>query len=91
MTHSTETISTLPQKTKKKRDTTPLAPQKNHNPPAAHSYDSCDVGTFPNQTDKDQSGPAAALHSDASKAKYNFDLSWLSGQKLSCVRPLERS
>jgi beta-glucan synthesis-associated protein KRE6 len=46
------------------------------------SYDSCDVGTFPNQTDKDGLGPAAALHSDASKDKYNFNLSWLSGQKL---------
>jgi hypothetical protein len=45
-------------------------------------YNSCDVGTFPNQTDKDKLGPAAALHSDASKDKYNFELSWLSGQKL---------
>jgi len=28
-----------------------------HNPPTAHSYDVCDVCTFPNQTDKDQLGP----------------------------------
>jgi len=48
-----------------------------------YSYDSCDVGTFPNQTDKDRSGPAAALSSTASRAKYNFELSWLTGQKLS--------
>ncbi|KDR79505.1 hypothetical protein GALMADRAFT_1243340 [Galerina marginata CBS 339.88] len=48
-----------------------------------YTYDSCDVGTFPNQTDKDQQGPAAALHSDASREKYNFELSWLSGQRLS--------
>jgi beta-glucanase (GH16 family) len=55
-----------------------------------YTYDSCDVGTFPNQTFKDQSGPAAALSSTASKAKYNFDLSWLSGQKLSsCTCPGE--
>ena len=47
------------------------------------SYDSCDVGTFPNQTYANQSGPAAALSSTASKAKYNFDLSWLPGQKAS--------
>ena len=31
------------------------------------------------------SGPAAALTSTASMAKYNFDLSWLPGQKLSYV------
>lgn len=53
-----------------------------------YTYDSCDVGTFPNQTLKDDSGPAAALHSDASKAKYNFQLSVLSGQRLSaCTCP----
>jgi hypothetical protein len=45
-------------------------------------YNSCDVGTFPNQTDEDKLGPAAALHSDTSKDKYNFEWSWLSGQKL---------
>ncbi|KAF8886596.1 beta-glucan synthesis-associated [Gymnopilus junonius] len=48
-----------------------------------YTYDSCDVGTFPNQTLKDGSGPAAALHSDASRDKYNFELSWLSGQRVS--------
>ena len=47
-----------------------------------HSYDSCDVGTFPNQTLKDHSGPAAALHSDFSRDKYNNELSWLPGQRL---------
>ncbi|KAJ7094453.1 beta-glucan synthesis-associated [Mycena belliarum] len=48
-----------------------------------YTYSSCDVGTFPNQTNADGLGPAAALHSDASRSKYNFELSWLSGQKLS--------
>ncbi|KAG1867668.1 beta-glucan synthesis-associated [Suillus subluteus] len=53
-----------------------------------YSYDSCDVGTFPNQTEPDGSGPAAALQSNASKAKYNYELSWLSGQRLSsCTCP----
>ncbi|KAG1740100.1 glycoside hydrolase family 16 protein [Suillus occidentalis] len=46
-----------------------------------YSYDSCDVGTFPNQTEPDGSGPAAALQSNASKAKYIYELSWLSGQR----------
>ncbi|KAI0047870.1 glycoside hydrolase family 16 protein [Auriscalpium vulgare] len=48
-----------------------------------YSYDSCDVGTYPNQTLPDGSGPAAALDSDASSAKYNNRLSYLTGQKLS--------
>ncbi|KAF9219112.1 beta-glucan synthesis-associated [Gyrodon lividus] len=48
-----------------------------------YSYDSCDVGTLPNQTLLDGSGPAAALHSDASRSKYNYELSWLPGQRLS--------
>ncbi|TFK87206.1 glycoside hydrolase family 16 protein [Polyporus arcularius HHB13444] len=53
-----------------------------------YSYDSCDVGTFPNQTLRDRSGPLAALHSDASRAKYNNELSWLPGQRLSaCTCP----
>ncbi|KAF8188985.1 beta-glucan synthesis-associated [Pholiota molesta] len=53
-----------------------------------YTYDSCDVGTFPNQTLKDGSGPAAALHSDQSRAKNNFELSWLSGQRVSaCTCP----
>lgn len=55
-----------------------------------YSYDSCDVGTFPNQTEPDGSGPAAALQSNASKSKYNYELSWLSGQRLSsCTCPGE--
>ncbi|OCH84874.1 beta-glucan synthesis-associated [Obba rivulosa] len=55
-----------------------------------YSYDSCDVGTFPNQTFQNGSGPAAALHSDKSQSKYDFDLSWLPGQRLSsCTCPGE--
>ncbi|KAF7301973.1 hypothetical protein MIND_00763400 [Mycena indigotica] len=48
-----------------------------------YTYSSCDVGTFPNQTLADGSGPAAALKTEAGSAKYNNELSWLSGQKLS--------
>ena len=48
-----------------------------------YSYDECDVGTFPNQTLKNKSGPAAALRSDASRSDNNYELSWLSGQRLS--------
>ncbi|THH16891.1 hypothetical protein EW146_g3823 [Bondarzewia mesenterica] len=48
-----------------------------------YSYNSCDLGTFRNQTLKDGSGPAAALHTNAGSTKYNYDLSWLTGQKLS--------
>ncbi|KAH9919444.1 beta-glucan synthesis-associated [Epithele typhae] len=55
-----------------------------------YSYDSCDVGTFPNQTFADGSGPAAALNSAASRTKYNNELSWLPGQRLSsCTCPGE--
>ncbi|KAI0277034.1 glycoside hydrolase family 16 protein [Russula aff. rugulosa BPL654] len=55
-----------------------------------YSYDSCDVGTFPNQTDPDGLGPAAAIYSNASQAKYDNKLSYLSGQKLSaCTCPGE--
>ncbi|KAI0777564.1 beta-glucan synthesis-associated [Trametes elegans] len=55
-----------------------------------YSYDSCDVGTFPNQTYTNGSGPAAALHSDQSRSKYNYELSWLPGQRLSsCTCPGE--
>ncbi|KAF8878855.1 beta-glucan synthesis-associated protein-domain-containing protein [Infundibulicybe gibba] len=46
-----------------------------------YTYNECDIGTFPNQTLKDKSGPPAALHSDQSRAKYNFELSWLTGQR----------
>ena len=48
-----------------------------------YRYDSCDVGTFPNQTDRNGLGPAAALQSNASQAKYDYRLSYLTGQKLS--------
>ncbi|KZV69173.1 glycoside hydrolase family 16 protein [Peniophora sp. CONT] len=48
-----------------------------------YTYNSCDVGTFPNQTWVNGTGPTAATHSDASKIDYNFELSWLSGQRLS--------
>ncbi|KAI6097787.1 beta-glucan synthesis-associated [Pisolithus sp. B1] len=55
-----------------------------------YSYDSCDVGTFPNQTYVNGSGPAAALLSQASQSKYNYALSWLPGQRLSsCTCPNE--
>ncbi|KIP01971.1 glycoside hydrolase family 16 protein [Phlebiopsis gigantea 11061_1 CR5-6] len=48
-----------------------------------YSYNECDVGILPNQTYVNGTGPAAALHSDESRSKYNFDLSWLPGQRLS--------
>ncbi|KIM90320.1 glycoside hydrolase family 16 protein [Piloderma croceum F 1598] len=48
-----------------------------------YTYNSCDVGTFPNQSLKDGSGPSAAIHSDASKTKYDFRLSYLPGQSCS--------
>lgn len=48
-----------------------------------YSYDSCDVGTFPNQTYADGSGPAAAIDSDAGWSQYDFELSWLTGQRAS--------
>ena len=48
-----------------------------------HRYDSCDVGTLPNQTDVDGLGPAAALNSSASQAKYDYRLSYLPGQRAS--------
>ncbi|KAF8504556.1 beta-glucan synthesis-associated [Russula emetica] len=55
-----------------------------------YSYDSCDVGTFPNQTNPDGLGPPAAIYSNASQAKYDNKLSYLSGQKLSaCTCPGE--
>jgi hypothetical protein len=46
-------------------------------------YGSCDVGTLPNQTWVNGTGPAAALFSSASQAKYNYSLSYLPGQRLS--------
>jgi beta-glucanase (GH16 family) len=55
-----------------------------------YSYDSCDVGTFPNQTNPDGLGPPAAIYSNASQAKYDNKLSYLSGQKASaCTCPGE--
>jgi hypothetical protein len=49
------------------------------------SYNACDVGTLPNQTNPDKQSPAAALHTDWGRSKYNFELSWLPGQRLSYV------
>ncbi|THH08101.1 hypothetical protein EW145_g2925 [Phellinidium pouzarii] len=48
-----------------------------------YTYNSCDVGTFPNQTYLNDTGPAAALYTDQGRAKNNFELSWLSGQRAS--------
>lgn len=58
-------------------------PSSNAVSPFNFSYDSCDVGTFPNQTDADGAGPPAALSSNASSEMYNFSLSWLPGQRAS--------
>ncbi|GAA5896001.1 hypothetical protein JCM8208_007502 [Rhodotorula glutinis] len=46
-----------------------------------YSYDTCDVGTLPNQTYPDQSGPDAARHSGL--RDYGGSLSYLPGQRLS--------
>jgi hypothetical protein len=47
-----------------------------------YSYDSCDVGTTPNQTLN--GGPPAALHSGDNNGKTTFgELSFLPGQRLS--------
>ena len=46
-------------------------------------YDSCDVGTLPNQTWVNGTGPPAALSTTAGQAKYNYKLSYLTGQRLS--------
>src|ERR1700722_10970481 len=53
-----------------------------------HRYDACDVGTFPNVTLPDGSGPAAANFSTAYSTKYSNALSWLPGQKLPGVSSL---
>ena len=50
-----------------------------------YTYNSCDVGTYPNQTWANGTGPEAALDATNSKSEYNFELSWLTGQKLSYV------
>lgn len=56
-----------------------------------YSYEACDVGTLPNQTYPDQSGPQAALTSGDTifNARYGQRaLSWLPGQRLSaCTCP----
>lgn len=46
------------------------------------SYDSCDIGTFPNQTRKDGT---PTTNANGGTSKYNYQLSVLSGQKLSSV------
>jgi beta-glucan synthesis-associated protein KRE6 len=46
------------------------------------SYDSCDVGTLPNQT---LNGEPAIAATAGGNPKYNENLSWTKGQRLSCV------
>ncbi|GJJ12902.1 hypothetical protein Clacol_007148 [Clathrus columnatus] len=53
-----------------------------------YSYDACDLGTFRNQTNQAGDGPPAALHTDNGRANFNFELSWLPGQRASaCTCP----
>ncbi|KIM89908.1 glycoside hydrolase family 16 protein [Piloderma croceum F 1598] len=53
-----------------------------------YSYDSCDVGTLPNQTYSGTSTPLAAVQNG--DPKYNNELSYLPGQRLSaCTCPGE--
>ncbi|ESK85953.1 glycoside hydrolase family 16 protein [Moniliophthora roreri MCA 2997] len=53
-----------------------------------YSYDACDVGTFPNQTNLDGLTPAAATFSEKSWPEYDNKLSVLPGQRLSaCTCP----
>ncbi|CAE6436167.1 unnamed protein product [Rhizoctonia solani] len=50
-----------------------------------YTYDSCDIGTFPNQTRKDGT---PTTNAEGGTKKYNYQLSVLSGQKLSaCTCP----
>lgn len=56
-----------------------------HHDLATNSYDSCDLGTFPNQTTADGSGPAGTLETTASSTKWDHHLSWLPGQRLRWV------
>ncbi|KAJ1307470.1 hypothetical protein OPQ81_001569 [Rhizoctonia solani] len=50
-----------------------------------YTYDSCDIGTFPNQTNKDGT---PVTNANGGTKKYNYQLSVLSGQKLSaCTCP----
>ncbi|GJN87819.1 hypothetical protein Rhopal_000774-T1 [Rhodotorula paludigena] len=46
-----------------------------------YTYDSCDVGTMPNQTWANRTGPDAARNSGS--RDYGGELSWLTGQRLS--------
>ncbi|EJD38907.1 beta-glucan synthesis-associated [Auricularia subglabra TFB-10046 SS5] len=50
-----------------------------------YTYDSCDTGTYPNQTHPDKLGPPAALTVGEARGRpqYNNELSWLPGQRLS--------
>ncbi|KAH7097755.1 concanavalin A-like lectin/glucanase [Auriculariales sp. MPI-PUGE-AT-0066] len=51
-----------------------------------YSYDSCDVGVMPNQTDAGRTGPAAAitpLEAPWARPDFNNELSYLPGQRLS--------
>ncbi|ESK91106.1 glycoside hydrolase family 16 protein [Moniliophthora roreri MCA 2997] len=49
-----------------------------------YSYDSCDIGTFPNQTTKDGIGaPAGVTLPDGIWPQYNSQISVLNGQRLS--------
>ena len=51
-----------------------------------YSYDSCDTGTLPNQTNPDGTPPAATTSGTDSKT--NFELSYLPGQRVSaCTCP----
>lgn len=47
-----------------------------------NSYDTCDIGTYPNQTRKDGTPTTNAI---GGTKKYDYQLSVLSGQKLSWV------
>lgn len=47
------------------------------------AYNTCDIGTLPNQTYIDGSGPPAALNTSA-----GLPLSYQPGQRLSCVMPV---
>ncbi|KAG8733498.1 hypothetical protein FRC11_005669, partial [Ceratobasidium sp. 423] len=50
-----------------------------------YTYDTCDIGTFPNQTRKDGT---PTTNANGGTKKYNYQLSVLSGQKLSaCTCP----
>lgn len=54
--------------------------------PDRYTYDSCDVGTLPNQTNPDGLGPAAALDT----GEKGGPLSFLPGQRMSaCTCPGE--